>query len=71
MRFKGLEGETPSLCDAALARKTYLDNFERHRRELIDACQSLGAELVKAVIDQPLDEMLVSFLRRQAPARLR
>jgi uncharacterized protein (DUF58 family) len=64
VRFRGLEEESPTLCDASLLKKTYLENFQRHQDELRDACQSLGVELRRAVIDQPLDEMLVAFLRR-------
>jgi uncharacterized protein (DUF58 family) len=68
VRFRGLEEESPTLCDAALVKKTYLDNFHRHQDELRDACQSLGVEWRRTVIDQPLDEMLVALLRRSSSA---
>src|SRR5687767_1393207 len=33
-RFRGLEGERGRLLEPAMARKSYLDTFRRHRREL-------------------------------------
>jgi uncharacterized protein (DUF58 family) len=64
-RFKGLEGEKPELCDPALVRRTYLDNFNRHRAELESSCRSLGAEFVTFTTGQPLIDSLTTFLRKR------
>ena len=53
-------------CDAALIKKTYLANFRKHRQSIEDAARTLGAEFVEFRTDQPLDESIVSFLRRRA-----
>lgn len=62
-RFSGLEGETPRLCEPALARQAYLENFRRHRQELADQCHALHAELHEFVTDRPLGDALPLFLR--------
>jgi uncharacterized protein (DUF58 family) len=64
-RFKGLEGERAQLCETALVRKTYLENFRRHRRELEESCRVLGVEFASFVTDDPLIESMTSFLRRR------
>jgi hypothetical protein len=40
-RFRGLEGEHARLCEPALIRRRYLDDFNRHRRAIADACRAL------------------------------
>jgi uncharacterized protein (DUF58 family) len=65
-RFRGLESEAPAMGDAALLRKTYLENFQAHRRELEQTCRALGVELARFETDHPLDEALIAFLRRRA-----
>ena len=64
-RFKGLEGERAQLCETALVRKTYLENFRRHRRELEESCRLLGVEFASFVTDDPLIDSMTSFLRRR------
>ena len=65
-RFRGLEGERPQLLEPALIRKTYLDNFRRHRRELEETCRALGAEFYSFVSEKPLIDSITFFLRRRA-----
>jgi uncharacterized protein (DUF58 family) len=62
-RFRGLEGERAHLCEPALARKTYLENFRRHRRALEDQCHALHVELHEFATDRPLGDALTRFLR--------
>jgi uncharacterized protein (DUF58 family) len=64
--LRGLEGERPRRCDAALARKTYLDNFRRHDNALRELCGVLRVELATFVTDQPLADAIASFLKRRA-----
>jgi uncharacterized protein (DUF58 family) len=62
-RFLGLEGEKASLLEPALARKMYLENFQRHSDELEDQCKVLHVEPYRFVTDQPLGDALPRFLR--------
>jgi uncharacterized protein (DUF58 family) len=64
-RMQGLEGERSQLCEPALMRKTYLDNFRRHARELDEACRALSVELTTFVTDKALIEALTQFLHRR------
>jgi uncharacterized protein (DUF58 family) len=68
-RFRGMEGESPTLCDAALLRRTYMRNLKRHESDLKQACRTLGVELARFVIDRPVDDALVSFLSRRERTR--
>jgi uncharacterized protein (DUF58 family) len=65
-RFRGLEGERPQLCEPALVRKAYLDNFRRHKELLRDTCRTLGVEYHSFVTDKPLIESITLFLQRRA-----
>jgi uncharacterized protein (DUF58 family) len=65
-RFRGLEGERARLLEPALVRKTYLDNFRRHRRELEEAARAAGAEFHSFVTDRPLIDSVTLFLRHRA-----
>lgn len=65
-RFRGMEGERPYLCEPALIRKTYLDNFNHHRKELEETCRALGAEFHPFVTGTPLIDSLTMFLHRRA-----
>ena len=64
-RFRGLEGERPELCEPALVRKVYLDNFRAHRQELEDAARSLSASFHSFVTDKPLIDSITQFLLRK------
>jgi uncharacterized protein (DUF58 family) len=65
-RFRGLEGERARLLEPAVARKTYLENFRRHRRQLDETCRALGVEFFSFVTDKPVIESITTFLRRRA-----
>jgi uncharacterized protein (DUF58 family) len=65
-RFRGLEGERPRVLEPALVRRTYLENFRRHRRELEEACRALGAEFYSFTTDKALIETITALLRRRA-----
>jgi uncharacterized protein (DUF58 family) len=64
-RFKGLEGERGRLIEPALVRRSYKDNFERHKKGLEAACLALGVELLSFVTDRPLLEALRRFMMRR------
>jgi uncharacterized protein (DUF58 family) len=66
-RFRGLEGERPRLLEPAVARKTYLENFKRHRRGLDETCRALGVEFYSFVTEKPVIDSITAFLRRRAP----
>ena len=65
-RFRGLEGERAKLVEPAMVRKTYLENFRRHRRELDETTRAAGVEFHSFVTDKPLIDSVTMFLRRRA-----
>jgi uncharacterized protein (DUF58 family) len=65
-KFRGLEGEKPHLCESALVRKIYIENFRRHKKELEDGCRSLRAQFHTFTTDKPLIDSLTAFLHRRA-----
>ena len=64
-RFRGMEGEPARLLEPAAARKTYVENFRRHRRGLEETARALGVEFCSFVTDKPLIESITTFLRRR------
>ena len=64
-RFRGLEGERAQMCEPALVRKTYLDNFRAHRRDLEETSRSMGAAFYSFVTDKPVIDSITQFLHRQ------
>lgn len=64
-RFRGLEGESPHLCEPAMVRKTYLDNFRAHRKELEETSRALGAAFYSFVTEKPLIDSITYFLHHQ------
>ena len=64
-RFRGTEGERTKLCEPALVRKVYLENFRRHRAGLDQACRAAGAEFYSLVTDRPLIEGVTQLLSRR------
>ena len=64
-RFRGLEGERPQLCEPAVARRVYLDNFRRHRRELAEVCRATGAEFYSFTTDRPPIDSITRLLHRR------
>ena len=65
-RFRGLEGERARLLEPTVVRKTYLEHFRRHRRELEEASRAAGAEFHSFVTDKPLIDSVTMFLRHRA-----
>jgi hypothetical protein len=64
-RFRGLEGERAQMCEPALVRKTYLDNFRAHRRDLEETARTLGAAFYSFVTDKPVIDSITSFVKHQ------
>ena len=64
-RFRGLEGERAHLCEPAMVRKAYLDNFRAHRRELEETSRALGAAFYSLITEKPLIDSITHFLQRQ------
>jgi uncharacterized protein (DUF58 family) len=62
-RFRGLEGERSQLCEPALVRKVYLQNFKAHGRELEETARTLGAGFHSFVTDKPVIDSITQFLR--------
>jgi hypothetical protein len=65
-RLRGMEGEKPHLCEPAIMRGIYLDNFRRHQKELEDRCRAAKTEFALFVTDRPLLESTTRFLHRRA-----
>ncbi|QOV87670.1 DUF58 domain-containing protein [Humisphaera borealis] len=65
-RFRGMEGEKSRLCEPAIVRKVYLDNFRRHRADLEQTCRAMGAEFYSFVTERSLIESVTTLLRRRA-----
>ena len=54
------------LCEPALVRRTYRENFARHRKSLEESCRAVGAELHTFATDRPVIESLTRILRHRA-----
>jgi uncharacterized protein (DUF58 family) len=65
-RFRGLEGERGRLLEPAMVRKSYLDNFRRHRREVEETARAAGAQFYSFTTDKPLIDSITTFLRRHS-----
>jgi uncharacterized protein (DUF58 family) len=64
-RFRGLEGERPQLCEPALARQRYLDNFNRHRRAIADSCRALRVTFRRQRTDVGVLDAIRGLLMRR------
>jgi uncharacterized protein (DUF58 family) len=62
-RFNGREGEGSATLEPSLARRTYLENFRRHRAALMERCRSLHVEFHDFVCDELAADALSRFLR--------
>ena len=49
-----------------MVRRTYMENFERHRQDLHNACRSLDIEHHSFITDKPLIDSVTQFLHRRA-----
>lgn len=61
-RLIGAEGEGALAVEPAVARAGYQRNFQRHRRDLSEACRVLGARFRQCVCDRPLLEAIRSIV---------
>jgi uncharacterized protein (DUF58 family) len=66
LRLRGLEGEGLRLCEPALVRQQYLQQFTAHAQALHEAHRQHAAEFHLFQTSAPLDETLVTFLRHRA-----
>lgn len=62
-RFRGLEGERSQLCEPAVMRNIYMDNFKAHRKGLEDTTRTLGAAFHSFRTDRPVIDSITQFLR--------
>jgi uncharacterized protein (DUF58 family) len=69
LKVRSLEAGHTQTLDAALARKQYLRNFQRHQRELSSICLARRARLTELLTDQPIADALVGIMKqRMSPA---
>jgi uncharacterized protein (DUF58 family) len=61
-QFRGMESENAKLCEPAVMRQVYRDNFERHSKELAQSCASLAVELHTMVTDRSMVDSLIGVL---------
>jgi uncharacterized protein (DUF58 family) len=64
-QFRGMEGERAKLCEPAVMRQVYRENFERHGRELEQSCRSLGVELHTLVTERAMVDSLIGVLKHR------
>jgi len=64
--LRGLEGEAAVMCEPALVRRRYLENFQEHEQAVQAACSAWHSEYQSFVTDQPLAEAMTRFLSRRA-----
>ncbi|MBL6720085.1 MAG: DUF58 domain-containing protein [Planctomycetes bacterium] len=70
VRFEGLEATGQRKLDPRELREAYLEEIEAHNRELMRAAAALSVDLVQVRTDQPLDEVIRTYLsHRSARAR--
>lgn len=67
-RLRGLEGEAAQLCEPSLARKSYLERFQRHEIELEGQCHAQHVEFHQFPTDVALVDQLGRFLRAREGA---
>ena len=65
-QFIDLEGKIPALqVDFGRIRKAYQANFQRHMLQLSDGVSKIGCDRVVITTDQPLSDVLSTFLLRR------
>ena len=69
-RFRGLEGEVPLLCEPAIVRQNYLDNFRRHQQQLADTCRSQNIEHHCYLTDKSLPDWLKLVLSHRVSSQV-
>lgn len=69
-RFRGLEAEPSRLCEPAMVRRVYQENFGQHETELSQLFASLGVESETFITRTDLIDSLTRFLRRRMDKRI-
>jgi len=64
--LSGLEHESPRLCDPAVMRQAYLEQFERHAQLLRRRCRALRADFDLLPTDEPLAEAITQLVARRS-----
>ena len=67
--WEDIESGRQLYIDPSQARTGYLERFTEHQREVQRVLQSRGVVLVPAALDQPLDFVLLEFIRGGAAKR--
>lgn len=64
-RFRGLEGESPAICEPAVMRDAYLREFAEHDRQIAETARSLGADYLTLRSGGDLFEAVSDIVRRR------
>lgn len=64
-QFIGMEGEKSRLCEPAMVRKAYQENFQRHRRALKESCQALRVEFQSMTTEKSVLDAVRQVLSRR------
>jgi uncharacterized protein (DUF58 family) len=68
VRLRGLEGESPQLCEPAMVRQRYMNAFAKHELSLKQSCGSNDVEFHTFVTSRDAGDALVGFLKHRASA---
>jgi uncharacterized protein (DUF58 family) len=71
VKFEGLEGYEPMLCQPRMLRKSYLEALNKHILAVKTACERNKVEYALLNTGQPLEIALETFLHSRALARVR
>lgn len=69
-RFEGLEGEGELLVDPDDIRSAYMERLGRHLAEIEEECRRGDIEYFRATTRQPVEEVLMGFLRSRLGGRV-
>jgi uncharacterized protein (DUF58 family) len=70
IKFEGLEGYEPILCQPRMLRKAYLEALDKHILAVKTACERNKVDYVLLNTAQPLELALQSFLQSRAMKRI-
>ncbi|HLX64527.1 MAG TPA: DUF58 domain-containing protein, partial [Planctomycetota bacterium] len=70
IKFEGLEGYEPILCQPRMLRKAYLEALDKHILAVKTACERNKVDYVLLNTAQPLEMALQSFLQSRALKRI-
>lgn len=69
--FEDMESGRQLFVDPDVIRKSYLAKFNKHRQQLEELCSQQGVALKVMQTDQPLDQMLLEFVKSRSNGRSR